>query len=256
VPEPVDPQRARGWFSAAARFRHFHAEGAPVTWALIVACVGVHAATGVVDFAAGRTDAWGAVFGARSAATLRAMGARDADAVAHGEPWRLVSAGFVHADASHLFFNGLALVGLGRMAEATFGSLRTLWVFLLAVAGGNVLAQMGDAPMSVGASGGVFGLMGALVAFGRLRGTAMPPPMRAMFGKELWRWIGLNLLIGFLLPFVDNRGHMGGLVTGALAGLVLHDRLTRAARPGRATTTALALGCVGLLAAAARGLAG
>ncbi|MEN9786588.1 MAG: hypothetical protein RLZZ299_1852 [Pseudomonadota bacterium] len=254
--DPVESRRVHGWFRAAARFRHFQAAGAPVTWALVVTCVGVHAATGVVELAAGRTDAWGMVFGARSAGTLREMGARDARAVDAGEVWRLVSAGFVHADASHLFFNGLALVGLGRMAETAFGSLRTLWVFLLAVTGGNMLAQAGDAPLSVGASGGVFGLMGALVAFGRLRGADMPPPMRAMFGRELWRWIGLNLLIGFLLPFVDNRAHVGGLIAGALAGWTLHDRLTRAGPPARATSVGIGVGCVCLLAAAARGLGG
>lgn len=239
-----------------ARFQTFHAAGAPLAWTLVIVCVFLHLVTGVVDFSAGQTDAWGIVFGARSGETLTLLGGRNHDRVAAGEVWRLVSAGFLHGDASHLFFNGLALVGLGRMSEASFGSLRTLWIFLLSVVGGNVLSQLGDAPLSIGASGGVFGLMGALVAFGWTRRAALPPPMREMFGRQLWKWIGLNLVIGFLLPFIDNRGHIGGLVAGALAGLVLHDRLTRQDAPPRVTTVLLTVACGVLLVAAFGGMAG
>ena len=248
--------RLRTWKRSITRFQSFHAAGAPLTWTLVVVCVFLHLVTGVVDFAAGQADAWGIVFGARSGETLTLLGGRNHDRVAAGEVWRLVSAGFLHGDASHLFFNGLALVGLGRMSEASFGGLRTLWIFLLSVVGGNILSQMGDAPLSIGASGGVFGLMGALVAFGWTRRAALPPPMREMFGKQLWKWIGLNLVIGLMLPFIDNRGHIGGLIAGAVAGLVLHDRLTRQDAAPRLTTGLLTVACGVLLLAAFGGMAG
>ncbi len=251
-----DVARVRTWKRSVTRFRTFHEAGAPLTWTLVAVCVFLHLVTGVVDFVGGHADVWGIVFGARSSETLTLLGGRNHDRVAAGEIWRLVSAGFLHGDASHLFFNGLALVGLGRMSEASFGSLRTLWIFLLSVVGGNVLSQMGDAPLSIGASGGVFGLMGALVAFGWTRRAALPPPMREMFGTQLWKWIGLNLVIGFMLPFIDNRGHIGGLIAGAATGLLLHDRLTRQDSPSRVTTGCIGIACGVLLVAAFGGMAG
>jgi rhomboid protease GluP len=258
--EDLSPrQRAllRRWQRALDRFAERYASRGPVTVTLLAVFVVLHLATGMVDLVAGRADGWLLVFGARSDVALTLLGGRDKALVAAGDTWRLLSAGFLHGDASHLFFNGLAMAGLGRLSEATFGHVRTLAVFVFAVIGGNLLSQQGDAALSIGASGGVFGVMGALVAFGFRRQQAMPPPLRDLFGKSLLKWIGLNLLIGFLLPFVDNRGHIGGLLTGLCMGWFLHDEVL-ADPDGRVeqATLGLAAACALLLGWALAGVAG
>lgn len=255
---PEQAEQIRRWQSALDKFATRYASRGPLTWTLIGVFIALHLVTGLVDLVAGRSDAWLLVFGARSDIALTLLGGRDRELVAAGELWRLVAAGFLHGDASHLFFNSLAMAGLGRLSEATFGRARTLAVFVFAVLGGNLLSQQGDAALSIGASGGVFGLMGALVAFGFRRRWALPPPVRDVYGRSLLKWIGLNLLIGFALPFVDNRGHIGGLVTGLAMGLVLHDRLLHEAggRDEQARTFGFVLASALLLSWALFGMAG
>lgn len=219
----------------------------PVTTALVVAFLVCHLISGGVDYAIGETDAWGVVFGARSSRGLALCGGRVAVLVAHGEIWRLWTYGFLHADALHIFFNTTAMWGLGRVCEAVYGSTRTLWLFLLAVLGGGILSQAGGTMASVGASGGIFGLMGALLVFGQKRRRSMDREMRATFGRRLAPWVLLNLFIGVLLPFIDNLGHVGGLVAGAAFGLVSGDTITADNDVSRVSIVAMRLGSAALL---------
>jgi rhomboid protease GluP len=230
----ADAERARTLRRARRRFGEQHDSGPLATRALLAVFVAIHVATGLVDAARGAGTAsgmWGVVFGGRSAETLTRFGGRARDLVSDGEWWRLLSAGLLHGDLAHLAFNGFAWTGLGRLAEAVFGASRMLLIFTVSVLGGNLLSQSGDAPLSVGASGGIFGLMGALGAFGWRRGSRMPEPLRAVFGRDLWPMVMLNLVIGFALPMIDNRAHVGGLVAGGILGLVLDDRVTMDADP-------------------------
>lgn len=213
----------------------------------------LHLGTGVVDAETGRGDTWGIIFGARSSETLSLCGGRVASLVADGQIWRLWTYGFLHADAVHILFNGTALWGLGRVSEAVYGGTRTFWVFLVAVIGGGVLSQLGGTPLAVGASGGVFGLMGALLVFGVLRGRSLPPELRSAFTARLWPWVVFNLFIGVMLPFIDNLGHVGGLIGGAAVAAVSGNQLTDNADMSRFTRRAMRVGSAALLAA---GLAG
>lgn len=243
---PIDPL-ARRQYRNTRRFETGYRLRPPVTRILVTAFVGIHLLTGLFDRAAGRTDSWGVVFGERSTEVLADAGGRVATLVEQGQLWRLWTCGFLHADALHLFFNATAMWGLGRVCEAVFGSVRTLWVFLLAVIGGSVLSQLGGTPASVGASGGIFGLMGALLVFGRRRRQDMDAELRAAFGRRLWPWVILNLAIGVFFPFIDNLGHVGGLVTGALAALLVDDVVTRDTDSPSHTRRAMALASAVLL---------
>lgn len=252
----ADAERARTLRRARRRFGEQHEGGARATRAMLAVFVAIHVGTGLADAAGGTGTAsglWGVVFGGRSVETLTRFGGRARDLVTQGEWWRTLSAGLLHGDLAHLAFNGFAWTGLGRLAEAVFGASRMLLVFMVSVLGGNVLSQVGDAPLSVGASGGIFGLMGALGAFGWRRGARMPEPLRAVFGRDLWPMVMLNLVIGLALPMIDNRAHIGGLITGGLLGLVLDDRVTMDADPrgGRAAGVVAAI----LLTVAAWGVA-
>lgn len=136
--------------------------------------------------------------------------------VAMGEWWRTITSGFLHSGAFHLMFNMWALYQLGRALErhlgaATFGAL-----YALGLAGGSlgVVALASPSTLTVGASGAIFGLMGALVAFDLLSGRN---PMDGGVGTVVL----LNLGITFLVPGISIGGHVGGLVAGAVGGAMV-----------------------------------
>ena len=93
--------------------------------------------------------------------------------------------------------------------------------------------------MSVGASGAVFGLMGAGVVYGRRFRRSLPDPVRQIFWRGLMPWIVLNILIGITVPRIDNLGHMGGLISGALLAMVLGSPVIPGSEGRHKTTTAL-----------------
>jgi membrane associated rhomboid family serine protease len=136
-------------------------------------------------------------------------------AVANGEWWRLLTGGFLHFGPVHLLFNMMALWVIGRDVEAALGHARFLAVYAVSLLGGSTAVMLLSTPQSnvAGASGAVFGLMGALaVLLRRLR-----VPLGQVGGL-----IAVNLAITFLLPGISVAGHLGGLATGAAAtaGLV------------------------------------
>jgi membrane associated rhomboid family serine protease len=136
------------------------------------------------------------------------------DAVAGGQWWRLVTGGFLHFGPIHLLFNMMALWVIGRSVEPALGRGRFLAVYLLSLLGGSAAVMLLSAPGSnvAGASGAVFGLMGALaVLLRRLR-----IPLGQVGGL-----IVVNLVITFLIPGISVAGHVGGLLTGALAAAAL-----------------------------------
>lgn len=147
---------------------------------------------------------------------LTMIGANDPALVRDGEWWRLVFANFLHANALHLFINGLALLSLGLVVERILGTPRFLVVYLLAGLGGAVASTLLSAPhSSVGASGALFGLFGAFAYLSLRYGRDLPPGIR-----QTPRWwtiiIGINVAIS-LFHFVDGWAHLGGFVVGAVA---------------------------------------
>ncbi len=145
--------------------------------------------------------------------------------IEQGEYWRLLTSGFLHAGALHLLFNMFGLYILGGLLEPAIGRLRfgiIYFVSLLAGAFGALLIQ--PEGLTVGASGAIFGLMGAAVIIMRSRGMN---PMESGLGL----WIGLNLLITFTIPNISIGGHIGGLLGGALAAFVMVDLRERVRIP-------------------------
>jgi membrane associated rhomboid family serine protease len=142
-------------------------------------------------------------------------GGLQAFAVSTGDWWRIITAGFLHAGLLHLLFNMLALFNLGMALEPVLGRVRFLAVYLVSLLSGSflVLLLSPDA-LTVGASGAVFGLMGALVVAQRARGI---DPWSSGIGTV----IGINLLITFTIPGISIGGHVGGLLGGLVAGWLL-----------------------------------
>ena len=142
--------------------------------------------------------------GGLSAATIR-----------DGEVWRLVTSGFLHGGLFHLLANMLALYILGQMIEPALGRLRFALVYLVSLLCGSFGALLlSPDSLTVGASGAVFGLLGAAAVIARSRGISL---MESGLGV----WIGINLLITFTIPRISIGGHLGGIIGGALAALVL-----------------------------------
>lgn len=135
--------------------------------------------------------------------------------VADGQFWRLLTATFLHYGLLHLLFNMLALFQLGPLLEQALGRARFLALYLLAgVAGTTATYLFGPTGgQAAGASGAVFGLFAAAYVLERRRGTGGAGQFAVL--------IGVNLLLTFSIPNIDVRGHLGGLVAGGLAALVL-----------------------------------
>jgi membrane associated rhomboid family serine protease len=137
--------------------------------------------------------------------------------VANGEWWRVLSSGFLHANLLHIGFNMWALWVLGQLMEPVLGRSRFAIVYGVALVAGALGVLIVDPnQLTVGASGAVFGLMGAAVAAMRSRGINV-------MATGLGATIMLNLLITFTIPGISIGGHVGGLVGGFVAGWIFVD---------------------------------
>ncbi len=196
-----------------------------MTISLLVLIALAHLLAGVVAFSQGMVNVAGIVVAQRSTGVLAFLGAMIGERVEQGEIWRLVSCLFLHGDGMHILLNGIALYGLGRLCESVYGPVRFLWLFLVAGVCGSTLSWLGGNAASVGASGSIFGLMGACIVFGYRYRLVLPPHIGDMFRRKLLPWVGLNLAIGIVIPFIDNLGHVGGLIGGAVMALVISNRV-------------------------------
>jgi membrane associated rhomboid family serine protease len=145
----------------------------------------------------------------------------DKFAVANGEYWRLWTVTLVHASLPHLFFNMFALYIAGPLVETLYGSRLFLLFYLLCAAAGSIASFVfgGNAP-AVGASGAIFGLFGLLLAASRTHHPVIDRRGRALIG-QVGMLILINLVIGFVIPRIDNAAHIGGLVAGLWLGFLI-----------------------------------
>jgi membrane associated rhomboid family serine protease len=161
--------------------------------------------------------------------------------VAHGELWRLVSSGFLHFGIIHILFNMYALYVLGTWLERSGGRGRLAAVYGVALLSGALGALiLTPNSLTAGASGAIYGLMGAFFAAGRAQGISIR--QSPLFGILL-----LNLVLTFGLAGLSIGGHLGGLAGGALAGWVLFDWGPRRQLPAAtsyAMCAVIAVACV------------
>jgi membrane associated rhomboid family serine protease len=147
--------------------------------------------------------------------SLHALGAVSGQGIASGEYWRLLTAGFLHYGPFHLLLNMYVLYILGGMLEPAVGKVRFALIYFVSLLGGSFGALLlTPYANTVGASGAIFGLMGAAFVLMRSRGIN---PMESGLGVLIL----LNLGITFLIPGISIGGHLGGLIAGALAALAL-----------------------------------
>ncbi|MEA2221277.1 MAG: hypothetical protein QOJ35_3903 [Solirubrobacteraceae bacterium] len=165
-----------------------------------------------------------------------------ATAVADGEWWRIVTAGFLHAGLLHIAFNMYFLYFLGSLLEPAIGKLRFGIIYGVSLVGGSfgaLLLTSNPNAGTVGASGAVFGLMGAAILAMRARGI---DPMQSGLGITLL----LNLGITFLIPGISIGGHVGGLIAGGIVGYVMFELAERRRIPAAIVYGVSAVLAVGL----------
>lgn len=143
-----------------------------------------------------------------------------------GQWWRIVSAMWVHLDMIHIGFNGYGLYAIGMLLEKFYGGRRLLLLYMLSgLVAGWASFYFSDTP-SGGASGAVYGLVGALLVFGVKYRQSLPPQVARALTVGMAPWVVIGIGIGFLdaIPF-DNAAHVGGLLSGGAFALVFGSNL-------------------------------
>lgn len=148
--------------------------------------------------------------------TLFAFGAKWGPAIAAGQWWRLVTAGFLHGSVMHILMNSWCLFDVGSSVEEAFGTSRLIVIYIISTITGFLVSLMwAPGALSTGSSAAIFGLIGAMIALGVRHPGAMGNMIRGIY----IRWAIFGLVLG-LMPGVDNAAHMGGIAGGFAVGLV------------------------------------
>lgn len=187
-----------------------------VTWGLVAVNVAVWAAMVAAGAKVMRSDP----------AMLFAWGGNAASAVQAGEWWRLLSATFLHGGLVHLGLNMLALWTIGPLLERIYGRVQFLLIYLVSGLAGSLMSlhYAAQTKVSVGASGAVFGIVGALVVGVYQHRHQLPRQfVRPLVGGML-PFLAYSLLMGASQAHIDNGAHVGGLLAGALVALALPER--------------------------------
>jgi len=153
-----------------------------------------------------------------SETSLFILGATGTWPIMHfGRWWTLVTASFLHGGIMHIIFNMMALSQLGPFVLAEFGFYRFFVIYILSGVVGFYLSCLAGIPLTIGASAGICGLIGAILYFGKSRG--------GFYGENIFRqamgWVVGLVLFGIILPGINNWAHIGGLLAGIAVGFLL-----------------------------------
>lgn len=210
---------------------------------IILGCVAAYAASLLVDPRAALRARGLFDILAPSSAALYALGATGALPWAEGRWWTLVTAIYLHGGLLHVLFNMMWIRQLAPPVAELFGPARLFVIFTVAGAAGFVVSNLTGIPLTIGASGAVFGLLGAMVQYGRSRGGAFGMAVFRQYGQ----WALVIFALGFLMPGVNNAAHAGGFAAGyAMARLAGHGERDA----GRSVHRLLALAMLALTAVA------
>jgi rhomboid protease GluP len=153
--------------------------------------------------------------------------------------WRLVTAGFLHGGWLHILMNSWVLYDLGAQTEQVYSTPRFLVIYFAGTVGGFYLSARENPTLSIGASAGIMGLIGAMIAFGVANRSSMGAAIRNFY----MRWVMYILVFGFVLSGTDNWAHIGGLAAGFAVGYVAGTPV-RSSAPREQLWRALAAACV------------
>lgn len=144
---------------------------------------------------------------------LAIMGMTSGAQVANGNWWTVFTAIYLHGSILHILFNVLWLRQLGPQVEEAYGTARFFTIFTIAGVLGFVASNTVSGTPTIGASGGVFGLLAALIVHGRRVGGILG----GMMSRQLWQWAIVLFVLGFIMQGVNNWAHAGGFAGGWVA---------------------------------------
>ncbi len=128
--------------------------------------------------------------------------------------WTLLTAIYLHGSLLHIFFNVMWIRNLGPAAAEAFGPARMFVLFNVAGATGFLVSNAMSGAPTIGASGSIFGLLAALIVYGRKRGSSL-------MTRQLWQWAIILGIFGFLMPGINNWAHGGGFAGGWVAASLM-----------------------------------
>jgi membrane associated rhomboid family serine protease len=134
-----------------------------------------------------------------------------------GRYWTFLSASYLHGGILHIFFNMMALKQIAPGAIREYGSSRMFAIYTIGGIGGYILSYLAGVPLTIGASAAICALIGALLYYGKSRGGTYG----SMVYREVIGWLIGLFLFGFLVPGINNWGHIGGILSGILLGILL-----------------------------------
>ena len=205
---PRYAERARtadiiGGFIPAARFN---------TMLILLINAGLYVATAVYSINSGTAGG----FGDLTPRVLYNFGAKVGLGGLDGQWWRLVTAGFLHGGMLHILMNSWVLFDLGAQVEAIYGAARMWVIYFLGTVAGFYLSAVFNPGVSIGASAGLCGLIGAMIALGVRHRNPAGNAIRGMY----IRWAVYTLIWGLLVPAVDNYAHIGGMIAGFIVAYI------------------------------------
>jgi rhomboid protease GluP len=128
--------------------------------------------------------------------------------------WTLLTAMYLHGSLLHIFFNVMWIRNLGPAVAEVYGQGRAFLLFNIAGAGGFLASNVMSGAPTIGASGSIFGLLAALIVYGRRRGSSV-------MTQQLWQWAIILGVFGFLMPGINNWAHGGGFAAGWVAAQLM-----------------------------------
>ena len=152
------------------------------------------------------------------------LGGITSDTLSSGQWWRLLAAMFLHHGWVHFMLNMWALYQLGSLFELLFGSKRfAITYFVTGIAASIASAlHLGPDSIAAGASGAIFGILGAMILSIRRSPRWRHESWVRSLTTQLVGWAGFNIIIGFSMEGIDNWAHIGGFIAGLLLGLMPH----------------------------------
>ena len=187
-------------------------------FAIVVgACGTLYALALLMSVAGGESIVGGGLFSILSPGTiaLYQLGMTGGFAWAQGWWLTLLTAMYLHGSLLHIVFNVMWIRNLGPGVTEVYGPGRAFLIFNLAGAGGFLASNLMTSAPTIGASGSIFGLLAALIVYGRRRGSSM-------MTQQLWQYAIILGVMGFVLPGVNNWAHGGGFAAGWIAGQLMN----------------------------------
>src|SRR5271169_1423866 len=210
-------------FAAASRSHgRWMPQTSPVTYVMLAICCVMYALSFVITmkFSGGESAGGGLMnLGGIATQVNYRLGASLPLAYNISQPWRLVTAIFLHGGLLHIGFNMWVLMDIGPMVEELYGSARYFFLYIATGAVGYVASSTIGGHPSVGASGALLGLIGALLA----ATTGRKNPAAQALRSALIRWVIYIGVLGFIMSGTDNYAHGGGLASGYLLGRMFAD---------------------------------